>query len=62
MHMQTLCLCYFLSPLQEAENTLRLMQSKLREEERELMKSSCKINKHRVKDKNLSHNPIQTFL
>ena len=28
-------------PLQEAENTLRMMQHKLREEERDLMKSSC---------------------
>uniref|UniRef100_A0A3Q1GFW3 Clusterin associated protein 1 n=1 Tax=Acanthochromis polyacanthus TaxID=80966 RepID=A0A3Q1GFW3_9TELE len=34
------CISHVSSPLQEAENTLRIMQHKLREEERELMKSS----------------------
>lgn len=38
-------MCLYLS-LQEAENTLRMTQHKLREEERALMRSSCETNYH----------------
>lgn len=39
--LHVLNLFVLLFPLQEAENTLRMMQHKLREEERDLMRSSC---------------------
>lgn len=49
-----MCVSSFVS-LQEAENTLRMMQHKLKEEERDLMKSSCEANIHMLQANKNKH-------